>query len=759
MLDTVRQDLRFALRSWTKAPGFAITAIVTLAIAIGANTAVFTVVSGVLLRSLPFPDADRLVKITEVQPATARGVGTQGPVYVRDFLEFRTASRSVEAVATYAVSSRNLLDGPEPQRVSVASAEPALFPLLGSAPAVGRVFRAGDSPAVAVASMRFWRSHRGVIGQSIDLDGVPHLLIGVMPESFEFPAADLWVPSPPPATPAGRSEPRLDSVLARLRPGVSISAAQQELAALGAPSRGGRLVHVERLHDVVTGAVRGSLLVLLGAVGMVLLIACVNVANLLLARTASRDREIATRVALGAGRRRLVAQFVTEGLLLAAVGTAAGLVLAIGGTRTLVRVAADQIPRAADIGLDWRVFSFVIAVCVLTGVAFGLVPGLMARRSGALKTRGVSASARDGLIVVQVALAFILLAGAGLLLRTFLSLQHADPGFRRDNVLTAHVTLPGGAQALALEERVSHMPGVRAAGFISMLPLDNSGWSAGFTIEGQPEPHRTELRYVTPGYFRAMQIPLRSGRELSARDVAGQPMAIVVNQTLAHLYFPNQDPVGRETDRGRIVGVVGDVEPLHLSDPPVPMIYYAMAQNFAQLPRIGSTLVVRGADTTPTVAMVREVFANQPLFQVDTLSGVVDRSLAGPRLYTWMLGLFAVAALLLAVLGLYGVISYVVTQRSREFGIRLALGARPAGVLMLVMRRASALVAVGLAVGIAGASTVTEVLRAALYGVTPQDPKTFATGAILLATVALLAAASPAIRAAKVDPAQTLRAE
>jgi len=770
MLNSIRQDVRFAIRSWARTPAFALTAVLTLAIAVGANTAVFTVVSGVLLRSLPFPRADRLVKITEIVPPSARGVGTRGPVYVRDLIEFRASARSVQSLATYTISSRSLVEGAEPERLSVAAAEPDVFPVLGVAPALGRVFRAGDSPAVAVASASFYRSHPGTLGRAISLDGVPHLLIGVMPERFDVPdggKADLWVPAPPLPAPAGRSEPRVDIVLARLRPEVSLAAAQQELAALPAVTTGSRLVRVEPLHDVVTGSVRGLLLILLGAVGMVLLIACVNIANLLIARTASRDGEIATRIALGADRRRLLAQFITEGLLLSAAGALPGLALAIAGTRALVKAAADVLPRAGEIAIDWRVFCFALVLCAVTGIVFGIAPAVTAgRRSSARQNRGVSVSTRDGLIVVQVALAFILLAGAGLLTRTFIALAHADTGFRADNVLTAHAVVPGGPQALAIEERVSQVPGVRAAGFISMLPLQSSGWNAGFTEKGRPEIYSTELRYITPGYFRAMQVPLLAGRELSPRDAAGQPIAIVVNRELARRYFPGRDPVGIETDRGRIVGVVGDVAPLRPGDPPIPMLYYSMAQNFAQIRGNGSTLVIAADGSIPAAALapavraaMREIVPNQPVFRIATMSGVMDRALAEPRLYAWLLGLFAAAALLLAVTGLYGVISYLVAQRSREFGIRLALGARPTGVLALVIRRAAALVGVGLALGIAGASALTGVLRSSLYGVTPQDPQTFATGTILLAAVGLAAAAFPAIRAAQTDPAQTLRAE
>jgi putative ABC transport system permease protein len=774
MLDTIRQDLRFAVRAWSRTPGFALTAVVTLALGIGANTAVFSVISGVLLRPLPFDHPDRLAQLTETVPATNAGVGTVGPVYVRDFLEFRSSSRLVEGLATYTMSSRNVVGEREPRRVSVVAAETQLFPLLGVAPAIGRTYSASDPPNAAVASNTFWRSYfsgdRGAIGRTFSLDGAPYVLIGVMPEHFRFPyeaaETDLWLPAPTPAAPAGAAQPRLDKVVARLRPGASIEAARQELAAMRAPIEGRRIVTLRSLHEVVTGGVRQSLIVLFGAVGMVLLVACVNVANLLLARTASRDREIATRVALGAGRGRLVRQFLTESLLLALAGAAGGLVLGIVGMQALIKAGAQQLPRVQDIGFDWRVFAFLLGACVLSGIAFGSFPALAAtvRGSASLKTRGVAVSVRDGLVVVEVALAFVLLAGAGLLLRTFLNLQRTDPGFRDENVLTAHVVLPGGPQALAIEERVSRIPGVRGAGIVSMLPLQHSGWTAGFRIPGRAEPFLTELRYVTPGYFRAMGIPLRRGREFTDRDVTPLPLVIVVNETLARQYFPDRDPIGVKTDRGPIVGVVGDVRPLKLSDAPVPIIYYAMAQNFAQIRGNGSTLVVSGNVPVGTLTAgirnaVREVLPDQAIFRISTMSDVVSESLATPRLYTWLIGLFAGTGVLLAVAGIYGVVSYLVTLRSREFGIRVALGAGAGNVVWLVVRRGMAVVALGLVIGWAGGAALTRVLKSFLYGVAANDPRTFTIGAALLAIVALCACLAPAARAARVDPAVTLRAE
>jgi predicted permease len=514
--------------------------------------------------------------------------------------------------------------------------------------------------------------------------------------------------------------------------------------------------------------VRDSLLVLLGAVGMVMLVACVNVANLLLARTAAREREISIRSALGAGRWRLVRQFLTESLLLSFAGGALGLLLGILGRRALVSAAADTLPRAHEIGLDWRVFAFLLTACAVAGIAFGLAPALSAARGGsaALRSRGAAAVVRDGLVVVEVALAFVLLAGAGLLLRTFLNLQRTELGLRPDNVLTVHMVVSGGAEAAAIEERVSRIPGVRAAGFVSMLPLQSTGWGAGFNVPGQPGIRQTELRYVTPGYFKAMGIPIRAGRDFTAadRDPAPQARVIVVNEALARQHLAGRNPVGAQLDRGLIVGVAGDVRHARLSEAATPVIYYTMAQNFAQIRNNGSTLVVSGHSaveglTAAIRAAVREVSPNQALFRVSTMSAVVESSLAGQRLYTWLLTLFAAIGALLAVAGIYGVVAYLVTLRTREFGIRMALGADSGRVLGMVMRRGALVVALGLLLGIAGAAILTRLLSSILYGVTATDPVTFVAMAGLLALVALAACLIPATRAARVDPAVALRVE
>ena len=781
-MENTIQDLRFALRGWGKAPGFAITAIATLALGIGANTAIFTVVSGILLRPLPFVHPDRLVQLDETQPRDRFNGGFEGGVVYGDFEDWRTHSSHFEGMISYTNFSRNLQGSGEPEQVGTVAAEHGLFRVLGAEAWVGRTFGEGDPLNVAVASYRFWKGHfggdRSAIGRSIVLDGQLFTLIGVMPERFQFPyrssstdlyassSSDLWVPWGTPAELRNHPNYRLEGVLARLEEGAAPEAARQELNAMKGPSQAHRVVHIRPLKDVVSGSVRKSLLVLLGAVGMVLLAACVNVANLLLARTASRTREVAIRAALGASRSRLMRQFLTESLLLALCGGVAALGIGVWGSRVLTRMAATQIPRAEEIELDWRVFAFLLAVCVSAGMAFGLAPAIVAARGGAsaLKRHTVRAMLRDALVVVEVALAFVLLAGAGLLARTFLNLERTNPGLNAENVVTLHIVVSGPQESATIEERVSQIPGVRAAGLISLLPLQNSGWSGFFRVADRQELLKSELRYVTPGYFRAMGIPLRRGREFSPHDGPGAQRVILVNEALARQYFPDENAIGRSTDRGVIIGVVGDVRQETLNVPATPEIYNPVAQNFAQLRNHGSTLVVRGSGPAKALvgairAAVREVSPGQALFRVKTMEQVIDESLAKPRLYMFLLSLCAGLGTLLALAGIYGVIAYLVALRTTEFGIRMALGADTGQVLRLVMNRGALLIALGLALGFGGAATLTKVLRGLLYGVETTDPITFGTMAVVLASVALAACLVPARRAALLDPAVALHRE
>jgi putative ABC transport system permease protein len=462
----------------------------------------------------------------------------------------------------------------------------------------------------------------------------------------------------------------------------------------------------------------------------------------------------------------LMRQFLTESLLLASCGGVVGLAIGVWGSTVLIRIAGAQIPRAEEIELDWRVFAFLLAVCATTGIGFGLGPAMAAARGGAtaLKSRTLRVMSRDALVVVEVALAFVLLAGADLLLQTFLNLQRTNPGLNAENVLTLHIVVSGAQESVAIEERVAQIPGVRAAGLISLLPLQNSGWSGFFTIPGRPGLLKSELRFVTPGYFRAMGIPLRRGREFSPRDGPGAQGGILVNEALARQFFPDEDPVGRRTDRGTIIGVVGDVRQETLGVPAIPEIYCMVAQNFAQMRNHGSTLVVRGSGPAKALvgairAAVREISPGEALFRVATMQQVIEESLANQRLYMWLLALFAGMGTLLAVAGIYGVIAYLVALRTREFGIRMALGADTGRVLRLVMNHGALLITVGLALGIGGAATLTKVLQGMLYGVAATDPETFGTMAAVLTVVALAACLVPARRAALVDPAVALRSE
>jgi predicted permease len=518
--------------------------------------------------------------------------------------------------------------------------------------------------------------------------------------------------------------------------------------------------------------VRQSLLVLLGAVGLVLLVACANVANLLLARAAARSREVAVRIALGAGRWRLIRQFLSESLLLAFCGGLMGAVIGKWTGRLLLNLAGNQIPRAWEIGFDWRVFTFLLVVCLLTGVGFGIAPALVAS-SATVQTdlkSGEHGSAargrlRDGLVIAEVALAFVLLAGAGLLLRTFLNLRSTPTGFSATGVLTLHMVVSGADESRALEQRVAQIPGVRAVGFISLLPLQSSNWNGRISITGRPGEGPAEFRYVTPGYFQAMGIPIRRGRAFSERDAAQAPKTVLVNEAFAKQYFPNEDPIGRElTGRGTIVGVAGDVHQSSLDRGVLPEIYYPVAQNFAQIRSLGSSMVVSSHLPPESLAgairqAIREVSPNQATFRVATMDRVVEESLSSQKLYLWLLGVFAAVGTLLAAAGIYGVIAYLVTQRSREFGIRMALGADSGRVIRLVMSRGGALVALGLAIGSGGALALTRFLTSVLYGVSATDPGTFGAMAVLLAAVALGACLVPARRAARVDPAVALRSE
>jgi predicted permease len=804
-LDDLGRDLRFASRTLARTPGFTLVAILSLALATGATTAIFSVVNGVLLRPLPFDQPDRLVQVYGRNFREDRGGAdaVTGPVDPAALEAFASQGTSFTGFAGYSVSTSHLNGPSGVERLNAVNADLEFFSLLGVQPIAGRTFAPGDQPGVAVISARLWQQRfngdPALPGKTVTLNGSPVTLIGVMPDTFQFPYSaasilpgalpqsrtDIWIAMAPLRASASAELRRgRVSVIGRMKPGVAHASARAELELIarrleeqyrGTAIRVG--VRLEPLADVVLGPVRRSLWLLMAAVGLVLAAACANMANLLLARMTVRTREVVTRAMLGASRTRLVRQFLAESLLLSLAGGAAGLLVARWGTAVLLSVGAARIPRTHEIALDWQAFAFMLLICLLTAVLFGLTPALSAARLDAAAATNDSLKQtpaktygriRDGLVVVEVALAFVLALGAGVVVRELIRLQRVDSGMVTENVLTLHVTPRAEPNHYyAIEQRVAQLPGVLDAGLTQLVPLQNWGWIADFSIEGRPRDprHRSVagLRYVTPGYFRALGIPIVRGRGLVDGDTADAPRVILVNDALARQYFPGEDPVGRVLDRGAIVGVVGDVHQVRLDRPAEPEIIYPIAQNFAVAPDLGMSLMVRTAmppelQIDAIRAAVREVNPNLAIFNVKTMERVIDDSLWELNLYRWLIGLFAALALLLAAIGLYGVIAYHVSSRMREFAVRLALGSEPGALSRLVLRRAAALTAIGLAAGVAMALSLLPVVSSLGIG-TATHPTTYAGVCVLLFALALLACAVPALRVAAVEPATALRHE
>ena len=796
-------DARYAFRTFVLSDRpFAMTALLTLAVGIGAATAVFSVVNGVLLQPLPFPSPDRLVQLhgTSVRPPTTTSVG--------NLEAYRRESTSFAALAGYAVGARYMRNEIGAERVMVVQTEPEFFVALGVAPVSGRTYRPSDGASVVVISENFWR-HRlggvsGAVGRVLTLDRQPFTIVGIMPADFQFPyeagsllqgvashsRTDLWMPFDGTLRPSAR----FSSAIGRLEPGVSVSAAQTEVNVIsnrlerGESSRNeGRGVSVVPLaRDVVPIPVRRLLLQMFGAVVIVLLLACANIANLSLARMAQRQREVAVRAAIGASPSRLVRQFLAEGILLALGGGLAGLLLAWWVLVRLLAIAAPYLPRGHEVGLDARVFVFTLASCALVAVAAGLAPALLgARRDGstALHESGGRSTMspaqrrlRNAIVVAEVALAFVLAVGAAALLRELLRLRATDAGIVREGVLTFHVgqrrTMgPAGAAAFyTMADRAAALPGVEAAGFSQMLPLQSWGWtsnSSDFNVRGRPprsSEFAIELRYVTPGYFDALGIPIRRGRGFTASDTAGALGVIVINETLAARAFPGEDPIGLVTTRGTIAGTIGDVRQATLDRPPAPEIYYPIAQNWSQIADLGMTLVVRTRDRPePLIDAVRRIILDvnpdQAVFGVKTMDAVVSDSLSGFTLALSVLLAFAFLAVVLAVSGTYGVISYIAASRSREFAIRVALGSGSARILRFVLRQGFVLTALGLALGCAAAVLSWPILTTAQLTVRQPDLGTLVPVACLIASVAAAASLIPARRAARADPMTLLRSE
>lgn len=801
---TVLQDLRYGFRMLVKSPGFTLVAVVTLALGIGANTAIFSVVNGVLLRSLPYPEAERLVYLQAVNPAQGIKASNISPP---DFADWKNQNQTFEDMTAFVSGGVILSGGNEPERVPALGVTASFLSVLGINPALGRGFlpeedREGND-AVVVISHGLWQRRFGadpnVIGSKINIGGESHTVVGVMAADFEFmQPVDLLRPLALEMT-KERRDNRYLQALARLKPGVPLEQAQSQINTItGRLSQsyvetntnwGARLTP---LHQLLVADVRPGLLLLLGAVGFVLLITCANVANLLLARAAARHKEIAVRAALGASRWRVVRQLLTESLLLSTIGGGLGLLLGVWLTDFLVSISPANTPRLEHVHMDSRVLVFTLAVTFVIGLLFGLAPAWQASRinlNEALKEGGRTFSEgwrrnrmRKVLVISEVALSLMLLIGAGLLIKSFLLLRETNAGFSPDHLLTMRISIPSvkykGKQKpeffQRLTESVAGLPGVESTGAVLSLPLGGSNYSVGrsFIPEGRPltpeESINASYVVVTPGYFHTMKIPLKDGRQFTTEDREETTKVVVINETLARRHFPGQSAIGkrikiwRDEDFPReIIGVVGDTKTEALEDESSPQIYVPHAQD----PSWGGlSLVVRTSGTpsalTPAVrGAVLSIDPDQPVFNIKTMDDIVAASVATRRISMLLLSGFAGLALLLAALGVYGLISYSIAQRTHEIGLRMALGATGRDVLKLVLGQGMSLVLIGTAIGLAAAFALTRVMSSLLYEVSASDPVTFIGVALLLIIVALVACLIPARRAMKVDPMVALHYE
>lgn len=814
-METILQDLRYGVRMLLKAPSFSIVATIALALGIGANTAIFSVVNAVLLRPLPFTNAEQLMIVGETDSVRGQRLGAAS---YPNFSDWREQNHVFERMASYHNSDFIMTGRGESTRLQGAVVNADLFPLLGVTPMLGRGFlpdedKPGDTGRVVVLSQELFQKRFGsdpnVVGQSVLLDGKNYTVVGVMPQAFQFPVqndpVELWTTV---AIDREGKEPVTDArgahyinVIARLKPGVSKEQAQAEMTSIGArleqqyPDKNlHRGVAIDSALDALVGDIRPALLILLGAVGCVLLIACANVANLLLARAMSRHKEMAIRSALGASRARVVRQLLTESVLLSLAGGALGLVLAVWWSDLLVALGKQNIPRALQVGLDWRVLGFTMVVSLLTGVVFGLVPALHSSKTQLTETlkegaRGGSGEGarrnrvRSVLVVGELAIAVVLLVGAGLLIQSLWRLRQVSPGFNSQNLLTFVVGIPEVKYPTAnqsqfyrdLIARIEALPGVTSASAIIPLPLSGDRFGISFEIEGRPvaagDHPSADFFAIGPGYFKTMGIALRKGRDFTQRDDRQAPGVIIVNEAFARKHFPNEDPIAKRIRPGiapdqdepsmrEIVGLVADVRNRNLSSELRPGYFLPTAQ----MPFNEMTVVVRTTNDPHSLitAMQREVTAMDkelPVFNIKTMDEYIAASVAAPRFNTTLLAIFAAVALVLTIVGLYGVMSYSVAQRTNEIGIRMALGAQTRDVLRLIVSQGFKLVVLGLAIGLLGAFALTRVIASLLFGVTTKDPLTFAAVAILLAVVALLACYIPARRASRVDPMEALRYE
>ena len=821
-MQKIWQDLRYGVRMLLKNPGITFVVILALALGIGANTAIFSVVDAVLLRPLPYRESDRLVFLNETSKAM-----DEISISYPNFADWRNQNHVFEKIGVYNRSSYNLTGLGEAERIITGQVSADLFAALRVNPAMGRLFtndedKPGGSPVVVLGYALWQRRFGGqanILNQPLTLNGKSYTVIGIMPPDFQFPSrVEMWVPvgqlSGEASWQQRGNHPGLYGV-ARLKPGVSFAQAKADMDTIGAnlekqyhDSNAGNGIGVQPLLEVFVLDIRRTLWVLFAAVAFVLLIACANIANLLLARAQSRQKEMAIRAAMGAGRWRIARQLLTESVLLALIGGTLGMLIAQWGVKLILYVSPDAIPRSREISLDWRVMAFTIGLSFVTGIVFGLVPALQAGVVDVHETlketgRGTSGKhwLRSSLVVVEVATTLVLLVGAGLMIRSFYRLQKVNPGFSYDHLTSFTVALPEKKYKTAeqrdqfygqLLTNLRALPGVEATAAASGLPLGNNGWQTGFTIDGRPRPPRDqtplmEACLVTPDYFRAMDIPLKRGRYFNDHDdrssLAGKDLsklneferemaglnAIVIDEEFARRYWPNEDPIGKRVAMGgekhplllTVVGVVGRVKMEGLSQDSKRVQGYFPS---AQISNNGMTIVLKASgDPNQLIAAARQqvkaIDPDQPIYSIRTMDEIRAESVAPERLNLTLLSIFAGIALVLAVVGIYGVMSYSVTQRTHEIGIRMAIGAQPRDVFRMVITQGMMLALIGVGLGLIGAFGLTRLMTTMLFGVEPTDPATFAAIAVLLTVVALVACYVPGRRATKVDPVVSLRYE
>jgi putative ABC transport system permease protein len=810
-LNTLSQDLRYSLRMLMKRPGFTIVALITLALGIGANTAVFSVVNAVLLRPLPFPQSERLVYVWESLRSDPKVEDSMTPY---NFTDLRERNQDFDAYFAFRYTNMALTGAGVPESLNAIEASADFGRTMAVAPALGRVFAADeDQPgknSVAIISDGFWKRRFGsslqVVGQSVQLNGEAHTIIGVMPAGFDFPAPDIdvWKPLALDLSKYRRGTAFLQGV-ARLKDGVTLEQARADLLAISAQleeqyPNNNRDVTFKPvlLRTQLVGEIEKPLLILFGAVVLVLLIACVNVANLVLGRATARWKEIALRSALGASRGSLIRLLLTESVLLGLFGGVLGLLLAAYGIDALTKINPDAISSRHQVTMDGFVIAFTFAMSLVTGVLFGLVPAWQATGTDlnrALREDNRTATGagrlkviRSGLVVAEIGLSLVLLVGAGLLLQSFWKLLHVNPGFRPENVVTCAVSLPRVRYPEARQradfyrrtlDELRATPGVESAAAVTSLPFSGSRGNSSFTIDGRPVPADSngpsaDRHQTSPGYFQAMGIPLLAGRDFSDTDDSTHPGVVIINETAAKQFWPDEDPIGKHLTVGmpdevalygkpvsrEIIGIVGNIKHQELNGDFQPEIYFPAWQ----LPADNMALVVRGPAAAENLingmrSAVLSVDKDQPIRRARLLESSIARSVAPQRFVTMLLMLFAAIALLLAAVGIYGVMSYTVAQRTHEIGIRIALGAQTNDVLRLVVGQGMLLAGLGLAVGLVAALALTRLMQTLLFNISASDPITFAAIALLLGGVALLACYLPARRAAKVDPMVALRYE